>query len=269
MSEKQLAEPDSKTGKTGKDYFSQEKLESFERDGYVIVQGMYSQEEVNEISDWIDELTGREPVVGKQMAYFEDSLTEEDTRVLSRIEKFVEFAPELQSVVYDKKMVGRAAELLGEAPLLFKEKINFKMPGGGGFEPHQDIQPGWDDYAPYYISILLTVDPSTLENGCIELAAGHHKNGMIGEKWKPLEADQLAEIEFSSFPTNPGDVVFFDCFVPHQSAPNLTNRRRRNIYLTFNRESDGDHRDHYFADKRNSYPPDFEREPGKEYKFRV
>ena len=63
MSEKQLAESDSKTGKTGKDYFSQEELESFERDGYVIVQGMYSQEKVNEISGWIDELTGREPAL--------------------------------------------------------------------------------------------------------------------------------------------------------------------------------------------------------------
>jgi hypothetical protein len=32
---------------------------------------------------------------------------------------------------------------------------------------------------------------------------------------------------------------------------------------------DGDHREKYFSDKRKNYPPDYEREPGKEYVFRV
>ena len=35
------------------------------------------------------------------------------------------------------------------------------------------------------------------------------------------------------------------------------------------RGSDGDHRETYFSDKRKNYPPDYEREPGKEYVFRV
>ena len=67
----------------------------------------------------------------------------------------------------------------------------------------------------------------------------------------------------------PGDVAFFDCFVPHQSEPNLTGTQRRNVYLTYNRASEGDQRGKYFSDKRKSYPPDFEREAGKEYAFRV
>jgi hypothetical protein len=45
--------------------------------------------------------------------------------------------------------------------------------------------------------------------------------------------------------------------------------QRRNLYLTYNRASEGDHREKYFADKRKSYPPDLEREPGKEYSFKV
>ena len=31
----------------------------------------------------------------------------------------------------------------------------------------------------------------------------------------------------------------------------------------------GDHRVQYYADKRRNFPPDIEREPGKQYKFRV
>jgi 2-aminoethylphosphonate dioxygenase len=117
--------------------------------------------------------------------------------------------------------------------------------------------------------VLVTVDDSTLENGCLELSAGHHTRGLIGRKWKPLEGEELQGIEFKPYPMKPGDVAFFDCFVPHQSKPNPTRSARRNIYLTFNRAQDGDWREKYFADKRASYPPDNEREPGKVYTFKV
>jgi hypothetical protein len=43
-----------------------------------------------------------------------------------------------------EKSVG---QILGEETELFKEKINFKIPGGDGFKPHQDSQAGWDAYA--------------------------------------------------------------------------------------------------------------------------
>ncbi len=250
-------------------YFNQKDLEDYERNGFIVVRGMYSRPEVQQLSDWIDELSGRKPEFGKQMVYMEDSLFETGKRVLSRIEKFVEYHGGLKNFVYDPRMTGRARELLNDEAVLFKEKINFKLSGGGGFAPHQDIQPGWDEYAPFFLSVLITIDNSTVENGCLELAASHHTRGMIGKKWKPLEGDELNGIEFQSCPMEPGDVAFFDCFVPHQSKPNLTREARRNIYLTFNRMRDGNWREKYFADKRKSYPPDNEREAGKKYEFKV
>jgi HSP20 family molecular chaperone IbpA len=44
---------------------------------------------------------------------------------------------------------------------------------------------------------------------------------------------------------------------------------RRILYLTYNAAAEGDHRARYFAEKRESFPPDVERRPGIEYKFRV
>ena len=41
------------------------------------------------------------------------------------------------------------------------------------------------------------------------------------------------------------------------------------LYVTYNPAAEGDHRERYFADKRASFPPDIEREPGKAYVFRV
>ena len=246
-----------------------QQLSDFQRDGYLIIRGLFTRDEMARQGAAIDELAARPPEIGKQMAYYEDSLLVAGTRVLSRIERYVEYEPTLASLVHDPRLVDLTSALLGDQAILFKDKINFKMPGGGGFTPHQDIQPGWDTYASYFISVLIAVDANNAENGCLELAPGHHRRGLIGRKWEPLEGKELEGVVFTQYPMDPGDVAFFDCFAPHQSQPNLTDRARRNIYLTFNRRRDGDFRDRYFADKRKSYPPDFERDPNRSYTFRV
>jgi hypothetical protein len=56
---------------------------------------------------------------------------------------------------------------------------------------------------------------------------------------------------------------------PAPLGPELTAEPRRVLYVTYNRASEGDHRLRYYADKRKSYPPDCEREPGKQYVYRV
>ena len=141
--------------------------------------------------------------------------------------------------------------------------------GGDGFKAHQDAQAGWNVYADYHVTALVSIDAATPENGCLEMAAGWHNRGLIGDEWRPLDDGDGSEVVYRSCPTQPGDVVFFDSYAPHRSAPNLTAAPRRVLYITYNRLSDGDHRAQYYADKRNSFPPDIERDAGKEYVFRV
>jgi hypothetical protein len=248
---------------------SERQIDGFRRDGILVVREMYTRDEVRRMAGWIDELVAKPRFKGAEMAYLEDSRSEPGARILSRIEKFAEPGTAFGEAVREKKMIEAVEALLGGPAVLFKEKINFKLPGGGGFEPHQDIQPGWDDYAPYFISVAVAIDPSTIANGCLEVSAGHHTRGWLGERWKPLTEEQLAGVHFEPCEMAPGDVMFFDCYAPHQSQPNLTAHQRRNVYLTYNRAADGDHRERYFADKRASFPPDNEREEGKQYVFRV
>ena len=249
--------------------FSRHQIDDFQRDGFVLHRNLYHADEVATMARAIDEIAARTPTPGKEMVYLEDRQDTSNKKILSRIEKFLDFHDELKEAIFANGLAERVGELLGDKAVLFKEKINFKLPGGEGFTPHQDIQPGWDDYAPYFVSVLITIDASTVENGCLELAAGHHRRGMLGERWTPLNEQQLEGVTFEPFETKPGDAAFFDCFVPHRSAPNRSDSPRRNLYLTFNRLADGHHRERYFADKRRSYPPDCEREEGREYRFRV
>ena len=63
-------------------------------------------------------------------------------------------------------MISLANKLLGEESILFKDKINFKYPGGEGFKPHQDVSAGWGKYCNKHINIAIPL-PNQPQNGCI------------------------------------------------------------------------------------------------------
>ncbi len=244
-------------------------VESFWRGGYMCVERAFDADQMAAISGWVDELQAWPETPGRHMMYFEQSLDEPPRRLLERMENFVPYHDEMRDLLLGPVLLGAAAALFGGAAVLFKEKINFKLAGGGGFEPHQDVQAGWDDYASIYITAMVSIDETTEANGCLEMANWNHRHELIGEPWHPLTEAQLAGVEFVPCPTKPGDVVYFDSFIPHRSAPNLSEAPRRVLYVTYNALSEGDQRARYIADKRRSYPPDCEREPDKVYEYRV
>lgn len=245
---------------------NRKQLEAFRRDGYLLLPGLYTPQEVREITAWTDEVSAWPETPGRHMMYFEQSRLEPGSRILCRMEDIEPFHAGFRALFCSGKMQGVVSELFGEDAVLFKDKINFKLPGGDGFKAHQDVQAGWDSYAKLHITALVTIDRCTVENGCLEMAPGRHDKGLIGEKWKPLDEDAL---KYVAIPTEPGDAIFFDSFAPHRSGPNLTGDSRRVLYVTYNRRSEGDHRRRYYDDKRKSYPPDCEREPDRKYVFRV
>src|SRR5947207_12979374 len=102
------------------------------------------------------------------MVYYEDSLTEPGRRIVQRIENMCPFYPGFDTLLRHGRLIAWAGALLGDEAVLFKDKINFKLPGGGGFELHQDQQAGWSAYAPLFLTAMVSIDESTLENGCLE-----------------------------------------------------------------------------------------------------
>jgi hypothetical protein len=241
----------------------------FAAHGWVAAPGFFTAEEAAEIGAWTDELASRPERPGAHWVYREPSLTDPSARVIQRIERFAEHHDGFARLMRGSRLERAAGELLGGEAVLFKDKINLKMPGGAGFEPHQDQQAGWSAYAPMFVTGLVCLDPATVENGCLEMADAPRLGGLIGEEWTPLTLEQMQAFRLIPAPTLPGDVLFFDSYAPHASKPNLTATQRRILYLTWNLAADGDHRDRYYADKHANFPPDVEREAGKDYRFRV
>lgn len=236
------------------------------RDGYLVVRGFLDREEVNELLRWTVELEEAPEVSGRHWVYREDSMRHPGERLIQRIENFCPFHSGFDRFVREGALIGWSSALLGGEAVLFKDKINFKMPGGGGFKAHQDQQAGWSEYAPRFLTATVTLDAATIENGCLELAAGRHRDGLIGAQWQPLDEQHL---ELQAVPTEPGDVIFFDSYVPHASRPNLTDQARRILYLTYNDAAFGDQRARYYADKHAAFPPDIDRDQNRQYVFRV
>jgi 2-aminoethylphosphonate dioxygenase len=244
-------------------------MADYREKGWLLVRGFVAPAEVEALSCWVDDLATRPEEPGKHMVYHETSLTDPGSRVIQRIENFCPHHAGFDAFVCGGPLQKAVEQLIGAPACLFKEKINFKMPGGAGFEPHQDQQAGWSRYAKMYVTALVTVDPATIEAGCLEMGDGARVAGLIGEEWRPLTGAEMKGFSLVPVPTEPGDVLFFDSYAPHASKPNLTDRSRRILYLTYNAAAEGDHRLRYFADKRDSFPPDVERRPGVEYRFRV
>ena len=239
---------------------------AMERDGFLVVRDFFSGAETVAMLRWTEELSAAPERPSQHWVYHEDSLTEPGRRVVQRVENFCPFHAGFDQLIRFGGLARWTGALMGGSVVLFKEKINFKMPGAPGFKAHQDQQAGWGRYAPLFVTAMVTMDPATIENGCLEMVPGRHREGLIGEEWNPLRDEDL---DLHPVPTAPGDVIFFDSFAPHASKPNFTAAPRRILYLTYNLSKHGDHRARYYAEKHASFPPDVERDGSRTYVFRV
>jgi len=250
------------------DYLTEAQVTEFRATGFVVVRQLFNREEMQDIAAYTNELQSWPETPGRHMMYFEKDVNRQK-RILNRMENFLPYHEPLRQICLGRRMAGSVAQLFGETAVLFKDKINFKLPGGEGFTPHQDVQAGWSRYCSIHITAMVSIDRSTKENGCLEVAPRFHDKGLIGSEWTPLSDEDLEGMDFSFVETEPGDAIFFDSFAPHRSAPNLTENSRRVLYITYNKQSEGDHLLQYYKDKRESYPPDIERRDDRSYEFKV
>ena len=258
-------------------YLTEQQIKKYQNDGFLLIKNFFSKDELEAINKSIEKFSKMKPndwELGKEMAYYETSTSigdydmnktstkNENKRMLCRIEKYVDYHQEFQKLANSDRILSVLEDLMGGPCILFKDKINFKRPNGGGFRPHQDVQAKWDDFIKYAMTVMVSTDKSTPENGCLEVAPGQHKRGLIGKYNRPLNGEYLKAMKFEKVPTEIGDSLFFDHFTPHQSKSNKSNKPRSNIYLTYNLLSEGDHRNEYLDAKRRNLPPDNERKAG-------
>jgi ectoine hydroxylase-related dioxygenase (phytanoyl-CoA dioxygenase family) len=226
-------------------------VDAFRRDGWLVVRGALNDDRLGELDAAVRRLE-RRAVDGEHDGHGLHHFEQTDAgAVLARSEDFVHDDPVLHDFICSGLVVDILGRLFGEPAVLFKEKINYKQPGGGGFAPHQDATAY--RFVDHHISCMVPFDPATPASGCLYVAPGFADGQLPTDDRGRIEAATADQLSWRPVPLEPGDLLFFDSYTPHYSDTNTTQRPRRAAYLTYNARSLGDHRDRYYADKRAEF----------------
>ena len=140
-------------------------------------------------------------------------------------------------------MQDRATAVLGEPAVAFKDKLNYKQPGGAGFGVHQDkaAYPGVERV----VSILVAIDDCSLESGCLWLAGGVTE--VLPTDDRGVVRDDVSS-PLAWFPAElaAGDAVLIDGLAPHYSEANRSDAPRRVFIASYAPEREGYDRSHYY-----------------------
>lgn len=236
-----------------------DQVREFNDRGFLVLKGFFGKAAIGKISAWLDEMRRRPAHEGPEARYYEISPVMGES-MLVRVEHFLGHQNlHLTQLLIPARAIDCLTELLGEPPVLFKEKVNYKLPSFRADKLHQDQSAGWNAYGDFFITMCIAVDENRKDNAALTfMKSGNYLRSLMAPEWQPLtqqDPPYSPPDEYVLVEADPGDVIFFDSYVPHGSPPNTGTRSRRNIYLTFNRRSAGDLRARYYADKWAIYPP--------------
>lgn len=256
-----------------------------DKHGYVVLKNFYSESQVHLLREWTDEiyresqllleLTQQSSHPLRELAYILPQALivvpeANNPQQICRAEDMLTCYPKLRSLI-EGTIVPYVGALMKEPYVLFKDKLNFKWPGGGAFPPHQDF-PAYDFFGPrIHITAMVAIDAATIENGCLQVAENWQETFAGDPEIQAQELEQGRAIlpyveggkahgsiqkEFSDrikwipLENEPGDVILITSFVPHYSEPNKSSYSRRAMLFTLNRQAEGDHRSAYYHMKR-------------------
>jgi len=235
----------------------------FQEHGYLWIKNFFSAEQIHLLQHWVDQINHEAELT---LELPQDTKTAlpgalitvpeaANPQQVCRAEDLCTVYPELYHFVRGN-ITAYISYLLDEPYVLFKDKINFKWPGGGAFPPHQDF-PAYENFGPReHVTAMVCIDPATLENGCLQIDGNWRGGSSVlpyitgGKNHGSIDPAHRKEIQWIPLETSPRDLVLFTSYLPHYSEVNNSQKPRRAFLFTHNRQSEGDHRTAYYYMKR-------------------
>ncbi|HZI18223.1 MAG TPA: phytanoyl-CoA dioxygenase family protein [Pyrinomonadaceae bacterium] len=217
-------------------------LETFRRKGFLTLRGLFGEEEV---AGWSREC---KRLLGLGLAHKDNIRTRpffvtETFWLVDRLDPVLDISDLFRALARDERVAGPPRDLLGDEALLFKDRLIYKMVGMPGYPLHQDYS-WWQEFPRDLINVAVAIDPADSENGALELFPGYHDRLLSAPgEMRHMNEEEARQVDPDSgelMATEPGDVIIFDCMTPHRSGPNISNRMRRQLYLTYSAAGHGD-----------------------------
>jgi ectoine hydroxylase-related dioxygenase (phytanoyl-CoA dioxygenase family) len=215
----------------------------YHQSGYGIVRGLFAPHEIAALDAELKQLVDRRGDLietnNLRCRWQDDTAT--GACVFDAFDPVIDLSPACASVARDPRVLELIAALYGEPACLFKDKVIFKPPGATGYAMHQDYI-AWPSFPRSFLTLIVAIDESSAASGCTEVFPGYHKQGCLTPEdgnYHELPAGLIDESRGVKLELAPGDAAFFSGFTPHRSGPNRSRRWRRQLYFSYNAQSDG------------------------------
>jgi ectoine hydroxylase-related dioxygenase (phytanoyl-CoA dioxygenase family) len=223
---------------------STEQIESYHRDGYLVLPAITTPEEVAGLREIYDRLFATE-AGRKEGDHLDLSSADEDGQaaVLPQILNPSKYAPELIDTIFRANAQAIARQLLGDEAEYRGDHAIRKSPHGEAPTPWHQDEAYWEPDIEYNeLSIWIPLQEATIENGCMQFVPGtnsqdvlpHHPIGndprVIG-----LEVDDAEERSKGGVacPIPAGGATIHASRTLHYTGPNRSDGPRRAYIIMF------------------------------------
>lgn len=214
-----------------------QELAQYHADGYVLRRGLFDTEEVALMAQAI----ATDPAIARSTYARRDGQGAATELALWPHPGDDVFGAAARSV----RMVDSLEKMLGGEVYHWHSKLTMKRPKvGGAWDWHQDYGYWYDNAClfPLMASVFIAVDPSTRENGCLEVLRGSHHLGRLdhgkvgGQKGADMRRveEAMKVLEHVYVEQAPGDALFFHSNLLHTSGQNRSDKSRNVLLCCYN-----------------------------------
>lgn len=214
-----------------------EQIEQFDKDGFVIVRGLFDAEEMTILR----ETAKNDQALAKQTRGLADG--EGGVQKLSSWNTAGDDVYGL--VARSHRVVDAMEQLLRGEVYHYHSKMSIKEPfTGGAWAWHQDYGYWYNNGClfPDMASCFIAVDPNTRENGCMQVLKGSQRMGRIehgkfgdqtgADPERTSEAMKVMDLVYAEM--EPGDALLFHCNTLHRSDQNKSANPRWSLICCYN-----------------------------------
>lgn len=204
---------------------SDEQLEQYKRDGFIMIDGLLTAEEVEQyskaVTEGVQHRTRNNDIPLEEKSNYQKSFTQ--------CMNLWEDRPDVAPLTFHPKISQVAAELMeADAARVWHDQALFKVAHGRKTDAHQD-HPYWPMKETNSITAWIPFVQSTLENGALGYLPGSHSIGMrkfvnifFGEPQDILAEPEIKDIEPVFLEVPPGAVAFHHGLTVHLAGANNT-----------------------------------------------
>ena len=227
--------------------FQESFKKSYEREGFLVVNKLFSEKEILDVRGRIDEILVNPACVPQGVVVAREGDTLEDKTNLDSkkdairgLAFLVRFDPIFRAFAKHPKLLEVVRGLLGPRVKVFRDQILLKPPRGQPKPVHQDqsyflVRPEED-----LVTAWVALDEATIENGCMCYIPGSHRYGIFDVTPDPkrpvhhipdTRGVKLRKKVSCSVPE--GSVIFHHGCILHSSDVNRTENWRRAVILHY------------------------------------